>query len=211
MLWTQVRRLGLDDDAPWCPKVEDIAEEDRGTDKEWYKTIWMVFEEPDSCKLALGVNLWVRQQQRGPYLVLRLSFVWQVVFLIILSAIVACVETVPGLHRENEDFWFSLEANGSLGALPPPRFTQLTAVPPVVDRPFSWRTLHWNSSFDSFRHPIDTRYALPTSLRLWEKLCTAITVVSSLLGLGLGLNNCSVLYRVGVIPVLTLHLCLVVH
>ena len=55
----QVRRLGLDEDAPWCPVVANLAEEERGTCEEWKRVIWMVFEEPDSCKLALGVNLWV--------------------------------------------------------------------------------------------------------------------------------------------------------
>jgi len=43
--------------------VANLDDADRGTSEEWKRIIWMIFEEPDTCKLALGVNLWVRLTQ----------------------------------------------------------------------------------------------------------------------------------------------------
>jgi len=51
----------------------------------------------------------------------------QSVFLIILSAIVACVETLPGLHKNNEDFWFGLEVD--LASFPPSLLLSLRLAP----------------------------------------------------------------------------------
>lgn len=85
----QVRSLSLPEGAPCCPQPDLPA----GTSSLVVikAKIWMVFEEPDSCQTALVVNLYI-------------------LFLIILSAIVACVETLPGLHKQQVIVWFATEA-----------------------------------------------------------------------------------------------------
>jgi hypothetical protein len=76
---------------------------------------WILFEEPDSCKLALCTNLWVRHPTKpsAPHTLLLAHprARRQSVFLILLSAVVACVETLPAFHKnEYTEFWFGLEA-----------------------------------------------------------------------------------------------------
>ena len=87
------------------------------------------------------------------------------VFLIILSAIVACVETVPGLHREGGNFWLGLEVAphpSSHRRLNPRERTghreqcRLTLSGGDV-RAFSWRTSQLSSSSASAAAQIEQR------------------------------------------------------
>jgi len=52
--------------------------------------VWSIFEEPDQSLLGAYVNIWV-------------------LFLIMTSAVVTCVETIPGMHKQDKIVWLSFE------------------------------------------------------------------------------------------------------
>lgn len=82
-----VKNLTLDENAPLFPEVPPEIEGLARTKL----CIWMIFEEPETAKAALWVNVWI-------------------LVLILLSAVVAVVETVPGIHRESPVVWLVIES-----------------------------------------------------------------------------------------------------
>jgi len=83
-----VKHLSLAENAPMFPEVPP---EVVGTIARLQYRTWKIFEDPETAKTALWVNIWI-------------------LVLILISAVVAVVETMPGVHREQPLVWLLIES-----------------------------------------------------------------------------------------------------
>lgn len=94
----QSKQLSFDTDATWLPVLaccERGGCEDASALTKIAASLWIIFEDPDRCKIAFFTNIYV-------------------IFLVLISAVVTVIETVPGLHRTEEtkvlwgflEYWF---------------------------------------------------------------------------------------------------------
>jgi len=82
----KVKSLKVAADAPFFPAVGDLE----GVEALKCR-VWKTFEDPECASMALYMNIFV-------------------LFLILSSAVVAVIETIPGLHNRTKMVWFGVEA-----------------------------------------------------------------------------------------------------
>jgi len=95
--WSRIqsKQLSFNADAPWLPLLTRYERGGSADDSALTKiaaSVWCIFEDPERCKSAFCVNIYV-------------------IFLVLISAVVTVIETIPGLHRTDDTkiLWMVLE------------------------------------------------------------------------------------------------------